>query len=108
HQLALRGVRLLLISAQWPKQRAAHWKILLKARAIENQLFIVACNRIGQETEQIFPGLSAVYDPWGKQILKSPRHQGGFNCQLDLNQLRAARQTIDIFSDRRPDVYRKD
>jgi len=107
-QLALKGARLLLISAQWPKQRAAHWQALLKARAIENQLFIVACNRIGQGTEQVFPGLSAVYDPWGEQILKPPRRQGGFSCQLNFNQLRAARQTIDIFSDRRPDVYRKE
>ncbi|MCK4378329.1 MAG: carbon-nitrogen family hydrolase [Deltaproteobacteria bacterium] len=107
HQLALKGARLLLISAQWPKQRAAHWKVLLKARAIENQLFIVACNRIGQGTEQVFPGLSAIYDPWGEQILNPPRCQGAFSCQLNFNQLRAARQTIDIFSDRRPDVYRK-
>lgn len=106
HQLALKGARLLLISAQWPKQRAAHWQALLKARAIENQLFIVACNRIGQGTEQVFPGLSAVYDPWGEQILKSPRRQGGFSCQLNFNQLQAARQAIDIFSDRRPDLYR--
>ncbi|MEA3240332.1 MAG: nitrilase-related carbon-nitrogen hydrolase [Pseudomonadota bacterium] len=106
HQLALKGAGLLLISAQWPQQRAAHWQALLKARAIENQLFIVACNRIGQGTEQVFPGLSAVYNPWGEQILKPPRRQGGFNCQLDFKQLQTARRTIDIFSDRRPDVYR--
>ena len=105
-QLALKGARLLLICAQWPKQRAAHWQALLKARAIENQLFIAACNRIGQGTEQVFPGLSAVYDPWGEQILKAPRRQGVFSCQLNFKQLQAARTTIDIFSDRRPDIYR--
>jgi omega-amidase len=105
-RLALNGARLLLISAQWPKQRAAHWKALLRARAIENQIFIVACNRIGQGTEQVFPGLSAVYNPWGEQILKTPRRQGVFSCQLDFDQLRTARESIDIFSDRRPDVYR--
>jgi predicted amidohydrolase len=107
-QLAIQGTHVLLISAQWPKQRAAHWEALLKARSIENQLFIVACNRIGQGTEQVFPGLSAVYDPWGEQILKTPRRQGVFSCQLDFNQLQTARQTIDIFSDRRPDIYRMD
>ena len=105
-QLALRGARLLLISAQWPKPRAAHWQALLKARAIENQFFIVACNRIGQGTEQVFPGLSAIYNPWGEQILKAPRRQGVFSCQLNINQLLSARRTIDIFSDRRPDLYR--
>lgn len=105
-QLTLQGARLLLISAQWPKQRSTHWQALLRARAIENQLFVVACNRIGQGTEQVFPGLSAVYDPWGEQILNPPRHQGGFSCQLDFNNLQTARASIDIFSDRRPDVYR--
>ena len=107
-RLALDGARLLLISAQWPQQRATHWQALLRARAIENQFFVVACNRIGQGTEQVFPGLSAVYNPWGEQILKTPRRQGVFSCQLDFKQLRAARQTIDIFSDRRPDVYRQE
>jgi len=105
-QLAIQGAHVLLISAQWPKQRAAHWEALLKARSIENQLFIVACNRIGQGTKQVFPGLSAVYDPWGEQILKTPHRQGVFSCQLDFNQLQTARQTIDIFSDRRPNIYR--
>jgi predicted amidohydrolase len=105
-QLALRGIWLLLISAQWPRQRAEHWQALLKARAIENQLFVVACNRIGRGTENVFPGLSAVYDPWGKEILKTPRRQGVFSCRLDFQQLAAARQTIDVFADRRPDVYR--
>ncbi len=106
-QLALRGARLLLISAQWPQPRAEHWQALLKARAIENQLFIAACNRIGQGTEQIFPGLSGVYDPWGKEILKTPRRQGVFSCRLDLRKLQTARQTIDVFADRRPDVYQE-
>jgi len=104
--LFLLGARIILVAAQWPTARADHWLSLLKARAIENQLFVVACNRIGQGTEQHFPGLSTVFDPWGRQLLRAPRRQGIFAATLDLSLVDQARQTIDIMRDRRPACYR--
>jgi predicted amidohydrolase len=104
-KLALAGAELLLVCAQWPRPRTRHWTTLLKARAIENQLFVAACNRIGPGPEHHYPGASAVYDPWGETRLKAPERQGAFSVDIDLARLDEVRRTIPCFSDRRPDIY---
>ncbi|MCK5681489.1 carbon-nitrogen family hydrolase [bacterium] len=103
--LALRGAKLLLICAQWPKPRTAHWRTLLKARAIENQLYVAACNRIGKGVENHFPGNSAIYDPWGTQTLRTPARQGAFSTTIALGKIEQTRTTIACFNDRRPETY---
>ena len=104
--LALNGAKLLLICAQWPAPRTAHWNTLLKARAIENQLYIAACNRIGRGVENRYPGNSAIYDPWGTAVLKAPRCQGAFKGVIDPARIEQTRTTIACFRDRRPESYR--
>ncbi len=104
-KLALEGAELLLICAQWPKPRTSHWRTLLKARAIENQLHIAACNRIGKGVENHYPGNSAIYDPWGKPALKTPPKQGVFTATIDLRAVAQIRGHIDCFNDRRPNLY---
>jgi len=103
--LTLKGAKLLLICAQWPQPRTAHWNTLLKARAIENQLYVAACNRIGQGVENHYPGNSAIYNPWGTAVLKAPRHQGAFRATLNLAKIEQTRATIACFRDRRPESY---
>ncbi|MCD6429739.1 MAG: carbon-nitrogen family hydrolase [Deltaproteobacteria bacterium] len=103
--LALQGAQLLLICAQWPRPRTAHWRTLLKARAIENQLFVAACNRIGQGKEHSYPGSSAIIDPWGETKLKTPDRQGAFTATINLAKVKEVRQTMACFDDRRPDIY---
>lgn len=66
---ATQGAQLLLVSAQWPAARTPHWRTLLKARAIENQLFVVACNRCGETDGTRFGGHSMIIGPDGT-ILK--------------------------------------
>jgi predicted amidohydrolase len=103
--LALQGAQLLLVCAQWPRPRTAHWRTLLKARAIENQLFIAACNRIGQGCEHHYPGNSAIFDPWGETTLRAPQRQGAFSTTINFTKVKEVRQTIDCFNDRRPEIY---
>ncbi len=103
--LTLQGAQLLLICAQWPRPRTAHWRTLLQARAIENQLFVAACNRIGQGKEHRYPGSSAIIDPWGETILKTPNHQGAFTATIDFTKVKEVRQTIACLNDRRPEIY---
>ncbi len=103
--LTLKGAQLLLVCAQWPRPRTAHWRALLKARAIENQLFVAACNRIGQGQEHRYPGSSTIIDPWGETILKAPDRQGAFSATIDLSKVKEVRQTIACFNDRRPEIY---
>ncbi|MEA3333112.1 MAG: carbon-nitrogen family hydrolase [Pseudomonadota bacterium] len=103
--LALQGAQLLLVCAQWPQPRTAHWRTLLKARAIENQLFVAACNRIGQGSEHRYPGSSAIIDPWGETVLRAPQSQGAFSATLNFAKVKEVRQTIACFNDRRPEIY---
>ncbi len=63
--LPFQGVEILCVPAQWPVQRIAHWEILLKARAVENQFFVLGCNRWGQAGSYNFPGHSIILDPLG-------------------------------------------
>lgn len=73
--LALQGVEILCIPAQWPVQRITHWEILLRARAIENQFFVLGCNRWGKTGAYHFPGHSLIIDPLG-QILATAQEEG--------------------------------
>ena len=103
--LTLKGAELLLVCAQWPKPRAAHWQTLLKARAIENQCYVAACNRIGKGSENQYPGHSAIYDPWGDSVLTAPQRQGAFSATIDLSKIEQTRTTIACYNDRRPEIY---
>lgn len=73
--LALQGVEILCIPAQWPLQRITHWEILLRARAIENQFFVLGCNRYGNTGAYHFPGHSLIVDPLGR-ILATAQGEG--------------------------------
>jgi predicted amidohydrolase len=59
----------LLVVANWPSKRITHWDALLKARAIENQCYVVACNRVGLDANEIeHNGHSAIFDPHGEEL----------------------------------------
>ena len=61
-------VELIINIANWPITRIHHWKTLLKARAIENQAFVAAVNRTGNDPQLIYNGCSSVYDPMGDEL----------------------------------------
>ncbi len=65
----LDGVKIMFIPAEWPKQRIDHWRLLLHARAIENQCYVVAVNRVGKDPNNEFNGHSMVVSPWGELLL---------------------------------------
>ncbi|MBN2231817.1 MAG: carbon-nitrogen family hydrolase [Deltaproteobacteria bacterium] len=103
--LTAAGARLLLVSAQWPRPRARHWRALLPARALENQVFVAACNRFGTGTAHTFAGHSGIFDPWGETVAAAPRHQGVTTATINLRQVDAVRRLLDTAADRRPEVY---
>lgn len=102
---ALAGARLLLLPAEWPHPRRTHWRTLLRARAIENQCFVAACNRIGTTGSNTFFGASALIDPWGETLVEGGEAEMVLTATIDLAQVDAVRQRIPIFADRRPDLY---
>lgn len=102
---ALAGARLILLPSAWPHPRLAHWRTLLRARAIENQFFVVACNRVGTKGTTSFFGHSTIVDPWGELIVEAGEQPGLFTADLDLSQVEVVRRRIPIFQDRRTDIY---
>ena len=105
---ALRGARLVLLPAEWPARRAYHWQTLLRARAIENQMFLAGCNRVGESKGEVFGGGSAVIDPWGEAVVEGGSSETLLTAEIDLDQVEAVRNRIPVFKDRRPELYRLD
>lgn len=105
---ALQGARLLLIPAEWPHPRREHWRTLLRARAIENQCFVAACNRVGTSKGTQFFGASAVIDPLGETRIEGGEAEMLLTTEIDLAEVDAVRAHIPVFQDRRPELYTLD
>ena len=103
--LALDGAETILVSAQWPLSRLNHWKTLLRARAIENQVFILASNSCGADSRQDYAGHSMILTPWGDCLVCAGREEVSLTASLDLSQVAKVRAAIPCFADRRPLVY---
>ncbi len=101
----LNGAKIMFIPAEWPKQRIDHWQLLLQARAIENQCFIVAVNRVGKDPNNEFNGHSMVIAPWGELLISNQTAEGILYAELDLEEVDRVRKTIPVFQDRRTDLY---
>jgi rfaE bifunctional protein nucleotidyltransferase chain/domain len=65
------GAEVLVVAAQWPKSRVEHWKVLLQARAIENQVYVIACNGCGQSGEVEIAGHSMIIGPDGTILVQA-------------------------------------
>ena len=100
-----RGNRLLILPAEWPHPRRMHWRTLLRSRAIENQCFVAACNRVGTTDDVSFFGSSAVIDPWGETLIEGGETEALLTVRIDLDTVEATRAKIPIFADRRPELY---
>lgn len=102
---ALLGAKVIFIPAEWPCRRIEHWRTLLQARAIENQCFIVACNRVGESKGERFCGRSAVYDPWGEPAVEGGKEEILLTTEIDLDLVNEVRRRIPVFEDRREELY---
>jgi predicted amidohydrolase len=104
-RLALEGAAVICVPAQWPKPRQEHWRTLLRARAIENQLFVVSCNACGLIGKLDFFGMSMIIDPKGEVLAESGEAEGEIYAQLDMQTMADWRAQIPCFNDRKPDQY---
>lgn len=102
---ALAGAWVVLLPAEWPHPRRMHWRTLLRARAIENQCYVVACNRVGSSKGSDFFGASAAIDPWGEVLVEGGELETILTVSLDPSQVETVRRRIPIFDDRRPNLY---
>ncbi|MBK8633961.1 MAG: nitrilase-related carbon-nitrogen hydrolase [Saprospiraceae bacterium] len=105
--LTLRGIQILFVPTAWPFARVDHFVSLLIARAIENQIFIVACGRVGTDAGIKFAGNSMIIDPFGKIIARaSDSLEGIVSGIVDLNQIEQSRNLINALDERRSDLYK--
>ena len=99
------GAKLIVVCAEWPLIRLAHWRTLLIARAIENQCFVAAVNACGETGGTVFGGHSMVIDPWGEVVVEAGQAEQLLTVEIDLGEADRVRQTIPVFEDRRPGAY---
>jgi predicted amidohydrolase len=100
----LKGAEILFVPSQFPKPRDDHWEIVLRARAIENQIFVVGINRIGGQTLKHF-GKSMVINPNGKIIQRLGEKEGILKAEIDTAEITQARNFIPHLKHRKPHVY---
>lgn len=91
--LAKRGAQWVLVPSAWPKERLDHFRSLLRARAIENQCFVIAVNKCGPEKGgMVFAGHSMVLDPWGHSIQELGSGAGIVRVDIDLKETQRIRK----------------
>ncbi len=96
------GASFVLLPAAWPRARLDHWRILLRARAIENQCFVLACNRAGRDPDgTAYAGHSAVLDPWGRSLREGGQKAGLLLADLSSEEAGRVRETFPVLADRR-------
>lgn len=102
---AVRGAEVVIMPSEWPYPRLGHWQTLVRARAIENQCFVVACNRVGDDRASQFCGHSMVVNPWGEVLIEAEETPGLFITQIDVGDVAEVRGRMSVLRDRRPDMY---
>ncbi|EUJ33768.1 hypothetical protein MFLO_01000 [Listeria floridensis FSL S10-1187] len=102
---AARGAEVLFVAAEWPAVRIDAWKKLAVARAIENQAFIVAVNRVGKDPKNVFGGHSLVVNPHGEILFEADDTEGNFYVSIDPSEVKQVRSEIPVLDDRRPELY---
>lgn len=101
---------LFVVVANWPRQRAAHWRALLVARAIETQAFVLGVNRIGAGGGLEYDGESALVSPFGElrdDAFESPGAPRIIEDDVHPAEVPETRAKFPFLADRRPDVYRR-
>ncbi len=106
--LAVLGARIVVVPAAFTLQTTRdHWETLLRARAIENQAFIVAANQVGEHpAHQHSGGRSMIVDPWGIVLAQAPDSEGHIVAELDLERQQDIRARLPSLANRRPGAYR--
>ena len=105
--LAVRGARIIALPSAFtlPTTRE-HWEVLVRARAIENQAFMIAANQVGAHPGGMRSGgRSMIVDPWGVVLAQAPDGEHQIVAELDLERQSEIRAQLPALANRRPEVY---
>jgi predicted amidohydrolase len=104
----VRGARILVVPAAFTLATTReHWEILLRARAIEDQCFVIAPNQVGEHAPGYRSGgRSMIVDPWGVVLAQAPDAETFVVAELDLAAQDDVRRRLPSLANRRPEAYR--
>lgn len=107
--LTLAGATIIFLPAAFPLSRIQHWETLVAARAIENQVFVVAANRVGKDGPGLeFGGTSMIVTPYGEIITHASKSEETLvSADIDFGVIAEARAKMDLLKDRQPELYSK-
>lgn len=103
--LTVGGLDFLFLVSQWPDVRVPQLHALLRARAIENQMFVVCCNSCGEAPGTRFGGRSVAFDPLGNELAAAGTEEEILLADCDASVIEGIRNSINVFRDRRPEIY---
>jgi omega-amidase len=98
-----RGAQLFAVIASWPEARVEHWMTLLRARAIENQAYVIGVNRCGKDPKLRYPGRSMIIDPSGEVLADAGSQQSIIAAEAKLERVESYRSELPFLQDIRPD-----
>ncbi len=103
-KLVFGGAQLLIYPAQWPSFRTFQWETLLRARAIENQCFVIGTNVYGDHGGSMMGGRSRIFSPFGNVIASVDEGEGWSTCLIDPKEMYSLREKIPVLKEARPDI----
>lgn len=95
------GAKMVIIPAAWPARRLEHWRTLLRARAIENQVYMIACAAVGVQADLEMSGHSMVVDPWGEILAEGGVDEEIVYAEIDPGFVDQTRESFPVLRDRR-------
>jgi len=104
--LSINGAKIIYVVANFPYPRLNHWKTLLISRAIENQIFVVACNSVGINEEDVFFGHSMVIDPAGDVVIEGREDEELLTVDINIKKVDDERKKCFYLEDRREGCYK--
>jgi len=90
---------LIVVIANWPDSRIEHWRVLLRARAIENQCYVAGVNRVGKDLKLNYNGYSSVYDPMGNELTTQADLEKILTAEISLKNVEETRAKLPFLND---------
>ena len=104
--MAMHGADVIVLPASFTMQTGKdHWEIMLRARAMENGVYIAAPNQIGNKSNMIALGKSMIVDPWGHVIAGAGNRACSFMAEIDTDYAKSIRAQLPLLQNRRADLY---
>lgn len=97
------GAEIIIVPAAWPAARLAHWRLLTAARAVDNQVFVIACNAVGTHAGVELAGHSRIVDPWGDVVIEAGSDAGITTADIDPKLVDRTRSEFPVLADRLTD-----